>query len=53
MSPVANLGDAWYPDKYWVTPPADVQRPFRYGDLFFAPATDVFDRVLVNSSIRS
>lgn len=53
MSLVANLGDAWYPDEYWVAPPADVQRPFRYGDLFFTPATDAFDRALVNSSKRA
>lgn len=53
MSSVANLSDAWYPDEYWVIPPADAQRPFRYGDLFFTPATDAFDRALVNTSIRS
>lgn len=53
MSPIANFSDAWYPSEYWVTPPADVQRPFRYGDLFFTPATDVFDRALVNISKRA
>jgi len=36
----AFASDAWYPSpgEYWVTPPADEERPFRYGDLFAAPA---------------
>jgi hypothetical protein len=36
----SSPSDAWYPPpgEYWVTPPDDAERPFRYGDLFHAPA---------------
>lgn len=47
----ALVRDAWYPapDAYWVTPPGDSERPFRYGDLFHAPAHDAPGRPLVTS----
>lgn len=48
----AALGsDAWYPppDAYWVTPDAQDNRPFRYGDLFNAPSSSASGQVLTTA----
>lgn len=46
--------DAWYPrpGSYWVAPAEADQRPFRYGDLFAAPARSVSGQRLVTADER-
>lgn len=50
----AVITDSWYPapDQYWVRPPNDVLRPFRYGDLFAPPAASVAGQPLTTATGR-
>lgn len=48
----ALISEAWYPhhDHYWVAPPEDGQRPFRYGDLFAPTAHSASGQLLTTPS---
>jgi hypothetical protein len=45
------ISDAWYPrpERYWVAPPADDERPFRYGDLFSSPGASISGQPLTRA----
>lgn len=52
MSTRTQVDDPWYPERFWVEDTQQDQYPFRYGDLFHAPRTDVNGRELMSTGSK-